>query len=282
MQPTNVPPVSVPVVPFQPNQANYPVDALALFQTFTRGSYLAAFGVQAPAWNPLWPTKSWFDSTVDAASSAQLSYTVFATSTASFQQLSLSSAEAASVNLPGAVSYPPYLVAPTTATRGGPAVDPRWLSLQADAAALMAQLGGSKLVDGGVADTPLMPVVYPPSELRRMWEFALGGVPLNAGLLLAAQNAKGVGAPGQWNLSVPSDPAWVAAAAPTGLNDTRLPVAMPLRGLLPNERLMPSPLGLGGATVLRTDFARTPSDGYTAADRALLRQIYEAVLKLGS
>jgi len=246
MNPTNVPLTSVPVVPAQPNLADYAVDALALFQTYTRDSYLATFGVQAPAWNSAWPAKYWFDSTVDAASAATVSYTVFDSATTSFEQLSLSAAEAASVNLPGAVTYPAYVIAPTTATRGGPAVDPGWLSLQADAAVLMAQLGGSNLVDGGVTDTPLDPVVYPAGELRRMWQFTVDGTPLNAGLLLAAENASGLGAPGQWSLTSPGNPVWVPASAPTGVDDTRAAVAMPLRGLLANEELVGSPLGLGG------------------------------------
>jgi hypothetical protein len=287
MNPTNltaadVPLASVPVIPAQPSLANYAVSALALFQTYTRDSYLATFGLQAPAWNPSWPAKYWFDSTVDRTSAASVSYTVFDSGSASLQPLSLSAAEAATVNLPGAVSYPAYVIAPTVATRGGPAVDPRTLSLQADAAALMAQLGGSNLVDGGLTDTPLDPVVYPADELRRMWEFTLGGVPLNAGLLLAAQNAKGIGAPGQWVLNAPGNPVWVPTVEPTGVDDTRPAVAMPLRNLLADEELVPSPLGLGGATIVRTDLGAAQGDGYTAADRALLQQIYNLLVKLGS
>ena len=282
MNPTNVPAASVPVVPTQPDLANYAVDALALFQTFSRDSYLVTFDVQAPAWNPAWPAKYWFDSTVDAASAATVSYTVFDSASTSFEQLPLSAAEAASVNLPGAVSYPAYVIAPTAATRGGPPVNPSWLSLQADAAALMTQLGGSNLVDSGVTDTPLDPVVYPATELRRMWEFMLAGTPLNAGLLLAAENASGLGAPGQWNLTSPGSPVWAPTVIPTGVDDTRPSVAMPLRSLLANEELVPSPLGLGGATIVRTDLAAAQGQGYTAADRALLQQIYNLVVKLGS
>jgi hypothetical protein len=205
---------------------------------------------------------------------------VFDPAGAVMQPLTLSAAEAAAVNLPGAVSYPAYVIAPTVATRGGPPVDPRWLSLQADAAALMVQLGGVNLVDGGVADTPLLPVVYPANEPRRMWEFRLAGTPLNAGLLLVAQNASGTGAPGHWNLASPGAPVWVPTIVPTGLDDSRPPVAMPLRGLMSNEELVPSPLGLGGATIVRTDLATAPGQGYTAADRALLQQIYNLVAKL--
>ena len=58
-------PTSVPVVPAQPVQANYSAAQLGLFQTFTRDSYLATFGVQAPVWDPTRVDKYWFDSTVD-------------------------------------------------------------------------------------------------------------------------------------------------------------------------------------------------------------------------
>jgi hypothetical protein len=55
---------------------------------------------------------------------------------------------------------------------------------------------------------------------------------------------------------------------------------MPVRALLPNEQLVASPLGLGGATVVRTDIAAQQGGGYTIADRALMQQIYNLVAKL--
>ena len=45
-------PVGQPVIPPQPNQLYYGVSALALFQTFTRETYLSALGIQAPAYDP--------------------------------------------------------------------------------------------------------------------------------------------------------------------------------------------------------------------------------------
>jgi hypothetical protein len=55
-------PVSQPVIPPQPNQLYYGVSALALFQTFTRDTYLSAFGIQAPPYDPTRVIKTWFDS----------------------------------------------------------------------------------------------------------------------------------------------------------------------------------------------------------------------------
>jgi len=268
------------VAPPQPDEASYSTNALALFQTYTRASYFAAFGVQAAPWNPALLSKFWFDSTVDVSSPSNLAvYTVADPALPTFDQLSIPAIEAANVNLPGMFVYPPYVIAPTDATKGGDQVNPEWLSLLADATALMTLFGGSDLVDAG--DTLLDPLVYPADELRRMWQFTLGGVPLNAGTLLATQNAGGVGAPGQWNLSS-SNPVWVPApAAPTGLDDTRPPRPMPLRALLPNEELVAVPLGLGGAMVVRTDLAAQEA-GFTAADRVVLQQIYNLVSQLPS
>ena len=60
-------PVSQPVVPAQPNQELYSVQDLALFKTYSRDSYRAAFGLEAPAYDPARLLKSWFDSTVDVS-----------------------------------------------------------------------------------------------------------------------------------------------------------------------------------------------------------------------
>jgi hypothetical protein len=273
-------PTSVPIIPAQPVQANYSTSQLALFQTYSRTSYLAAFGIQAPVWDPSRVAKYWFDSTVDPSVTVNAAYTVVDVRSASLQQLVLPASEAASVNIPGAYAYPPYVIAPTDATKGGAPVNPAWFSLQSQAQALMTQFGGSNLVDAGI--TPLNPIIYPADELRRMWNFTLHGIPINAGMLLASQNSQGIGAPGQWDLSSGS-PVWMAAPpAPTGLDDTRPPRPVPVRSLVPGEQLIASPLGLGGVTVVRTDVPPELGGGYTVADRALMQQIYTLVSKLAS
>jgi hypothetical protein len=109
-------PVSLPIVPPQPDKEVYGFAELALFQTYTRETYLTAFGVQAPAWNPSRPSKFWFDSTASAAGNVA-AYKIFAvdsTGTWALQQLVLPAAEAAAVNLPGLMTYAPYVIAPTS------------------------------------------------------------------------------------------------------------------------------------------------------------------------
>ncbi len=273
-------PTSVPVVPPQPVQANYSAAQLGLFQTFTRDSYLATFGVQAPVWDPTRVDKYWFDSTIDPTQVVNATYTIVDIGSASLQQMTMPATEACTVNIPGVFTYPAYVVAPTDATKGGAPVVPSWFSLQSQALALMAFFGGSNLVDGGI--TPVNPIIYPADEPRRMWNFTLNGVPINAGMLMFSEYAHGVGAPGKWDLSSGS-PVWIPAPSPaTGLDDIRPPRPIPVRPLLPGEQLIASPLGLGGVTVVRTDMPAELGGGYTVADRALMQQIYALVSRLAS
>ena len=195
------------------------------------------------------------------------------------EPLELSTQEAATVNLPGAVLFPAYVVLPTNATRGGSVINPIYLSMEPDAQALMTALGGTGLSDEGA--TPVFPVVYPPDEPRRLWDFSFKGAGVNVGALILSRCANGVGAPGQWDTSG-SEPIWVPApAAPNGLDDTRPPRPMPVRALLPNEKIQVSLMGVG---VVRTDLQQQTNEQagqFTPDDRATLQQIYSIVSKLG-
>ena len=272
-------PVSRPVVPPQPNLLAYGISQLALFNTYTRESYLAAFGVQAPQWDPSRVRKSWFDSTVDTSDPSNVAvYKIIAkdqNGNWGMRQMVLPAPEAATVNLPGAVTYPPFTVAPTQVTSGGSPVNPSYLSLQSDAESLMGALGGSGLVQE--TGNAIFPIVYPAAEPRRIWDFVVDGVLVNAGALLLAQYANGIGAPGHWDLSK-GDPVWVPdPAPPDGLNDTRPARDIPVRDLLANEKLQP---GLMGVSVVRSDLQNQQGEAsgeFTADDRATLQQIYQIV-----
>jgi len=276
-------PVSKPVSPAQPSSLAYGISQLALFNTYTRDSYLAAFGVQAPAWDPSRVRKTWFDSTVDISDPSNVAvYKIIAPDANgnwAERQMVIPASEAATVNLPGAVTYPPYTVAPTQTTSGGSAVNPNYLSLESDAQALMSALGGTGLLQE--TGNAVFPIVYPASEPRRIWDFSVNGILVNAGALLLAQNANGVGAPGHWDLSH-GEPVWVPdPAPPSGLNDTRPPRDVPVRDLLPNEKLEP---GLMGVSVVRTDLQNQQGEQngeFTADDRATLQQIFQIVSRLG-
>lgn len=277
-------PISQPAAQAQPDQISYGVDSLALFETYTRDSYRAAFGMEAPPWDPSRPAKAWFDSTANAVSAGHtVTYQAVARDANgnwALQPMTLPAADAAAVNFPQSIVYPPYVILPTSATRGGAPVNPVYLSLESEARALMAALGGTEIVDQGV--NVFAPVLYPPDELRRMWVIlGSGGQQNNAGGLLQMRNAAGVGAPGQWQNSA-GDPVWVPdPPAPTGMDDPRPPVDMPVRDLLPNEELRPGLMGFG-VLVYRTDLELEQAmrnGAFTADDRKMLEAIYQAVSK---
>ena len=275
-------PVSQPVVPAQPGTEFFSLQDLALFKTYTRESYRAAFGQEAAAYSPARLRKSWFDSTVDVSDPSNLAVYRIATQDQSgngtLRQIVMPAQEAATVNLPGLVSYPPYVVAPTLATRGGSILNPIYLSLESDAQALMQALGGANLQQ---EELPSFPATYPADEPRRAWYFIVQGQTANAGALLLTRNAQGTGAPGQWDVST-SLPVWVPdAQALTGADDTRPPREMPVRNLLPNEQLYTGMLGIPG--VRRVDLQLTSDEAsgkFMPDDRAMLRMIYQAVSKL--
>src|SRR5205085_12456180 len=139
-----------------------------LFTPYSRDSYRTAFGVDAAAYDPARVLKSWFDSTVDVSDPGNVAvYRVVAqeqNGNGILRQMVMPAQEAATVNLPGAIQYPPYVVAPTLATRGGSTLNAIYLSLEADAQVLMTQLGGTGLRQEEVSSYPAS---YPNNEPRR-------------------------------------------------------------------------------------------------------------------
>jgi hypothetical protein len=270
-------PVSIPIVPAQPDLLAYGIQELALFANFTRDSYLAAFGIQAPAWDPSRVRKTWFDSTVDTSDPANVAvYKIVgrdATNNYAIKQMILPATEAATVNIPGAITYPAYVVAPSTVTRAGVGINPNYLSLESDARALMTLSGATGLIDEG--SSAVFPTIYPANEPRRMWDIIFKNEPLNVGLMMLQQNVNGLGAAGSWDWST-SDPQWVAAPAPpTGLDDTGPARDMAVRDLLPNEKFQ---VGLMGTSIVRTDLqnqANQQAGEFTPDDRATLQRIYQ-------
>jgi hypothetical protein len=161
--------------------------------------------------------------------------------------------------------------------RGTSTINPNYLSLESEAHALLLEIGGDGITeDGGGA---VFPYIYPPEEPRRAWNILFHGRPVNAGLLLLNRHAKGVGAPGHWDLSK-EEPLWISdPSAPTGVDDPRPPRDVPVRDLLPNEKFQ---AGLMGVGVVRTDLKQTTAEAsgqFTAEDRTTLRLIYQVVSK---
>ena len=285
-------PVSLPLAPPQPDQDIFSPVELALFQEYTRESYRSTFAVEAPPWDPTRLYKSWFDSSALTPQPNTIIYQIFGqdmTGAWGFQNLTLAFADAAAVNLPGAITYPQYAVPPTNATRGSSGISANYLSLQSDANALLPAFGGTSVVDQGI--TPVFPVVYPAEESRRMWAIVMpNGNQLNVGLLLLQRNAPGIGSPGHWDTSPDSSPGgypvWSAdPAAPDGLDDTRPHCAMPVRALLPNERIGMQTLGIiASPVIMRTDLGQAAAElagQFTPSDRRILTEVYRILGKLG-
>lgn len=277
----NSTPYSVPAALPQPESANYTPDALALFKSYNRDTHVSEFGVQAAPWDGSRPPKAWFDSTASALPpNSPCAYWIVGHDQAgnwSLQTMTLPASEAATVNLQGAMNYPPYQPAPTKAARAGQIVNRVYMVTEADARTVMTEVGGDGLYDEGA--TTKTPVIYPTDEERKMWAFQVGGRQYYAGLLMASEYGLGVGWPGQWDSSR-GFPQWVSdPPAPTGAGDSRAPVPMPVRALLPNERIQAGPMGLG-VLVVRTDLASAKTaEGFTAEDRIALRKILEIVGK---
>ena len=285
-------PVSMPLAPPQPDQDIFSPTALALFREYTRESYRSTFGLDAPPWDPARLYKSWFDSSTFIPQPNTVAYRTFgqdATGAWGLQNLTLTFADAASVNLPGEITYPKYLVSPTGATRGSSSMSANYLSLESDARTLLPAFGGTSLVDQGI--TPVFTVVYPAGEARRMWAIVTpNGNQLNVGLLLIERNAGGVGSPGHWDTADDSAsggyPKWMAdPAAPSGLDDTRPHCAMPVRALLPNERIGMQTLGVfDSPVIMRTDLGQAAAElagHFTPSDRQILTEVYRILSKLG-
>ena len=278
-------PTSTPVVPVQPNAAAYGIAALNLFQVFNRTSYLAQFGVQAPAYNPALPLKGWFDT---MAVSGNATYNCISGSNPPlFGSFTIPASEASAINLPGDYNYPVYAPTPTTVatqtfagtTQG---IGTANLCQYADAVTLAQVIGGPNAL------APTEPT-YPGtmnwgSETRRMWCVMVAGQSLMAAPLLAQMWANGIGAPGSWDLSTPSAPKWTPTPDPDW---STLPVCpTPVRALLPNEQLQAGPLGIG-VEVVRTDMqpsgggagATGSGGGLTAQQAAQLQAVFNWVMK---
>jgi len=292
-------PESQPIIPAQPNLPDYGFGSLALFSSYTRASYLATFGVQAPNWDATKAPKAWFDTSgtnpstyltpnllAASGSSAEQPLTVMDATTGQPRPLTLD--EAAAVNIPGLISYPPYVIAPSDAIQQatGAILNPTYLSTFAQAVQLAIAWGvpatfgvpGASIVDmdpgGETAYT------YAPSEARRWYGIVYNGQPLTVGTELAQMNSQGVGYPGQWNLSAPEGPTFeFTAALPDGISTgvalAGSAIPCPVRPLLPTEYFEQV---LGGSEILNTNLLQPPSatggtvtvGDFTTADRATL------------
>jgi hypothetical protein len=285
---------SLPIEQPQPNQEFYGMDVLNLFETHTRAQFEAAGGPLIP-FDPARPEQNWWDDTYAAVAPTQsVSYNAVvwgAGGTAAVGSFIQTAAQIATPNFKGLPDYPKWIAAATRAVYNHAApsttspVDPKDLSTAQQAQALLAELGGSSIVDIGANSVTLpsigqivFPVTYPPDDARRLFAVVLSsGNFFNVGQALAEKYAAGMGAPGSWvaDASQISGLSWQATAVPDGSASTLAALPAPCRPLLANERLMTSLIGgLGFQTtqIQRTDLipVAAPASGGGGSDAVLL------------
>ena len=285
---------SLPIEQPQPNQEFYGLDVLNLFETYTRAQFEAAGGPLIP-FDPARPEQNWWDDTYAATSPTQsVSYNAVvsgAGGTAAIGSFTQTAARMATPNFKGLPNYPKWTPAPTRAVynHAAPgttsAVDPKDLSTAQQAQALLAELGGTSIVDTGANSVTLpnigqivFPVTYPPDDARRLFAVVLSSSKLfNVGQALAGKYSAGMGAPGSWasDSTQASGLSWQAIAVPDGSASTAAALPVPCRQLLANERLKTSLVGgLGFQTtqIQRTDLipAAAPACDAGGADPVLL------------
>jgi hypothetical protein len=265
-------PISLPVVPSQPDTKAYGFAALNLFTDFTRETPLSpkapniydqVFGQQAPPCNPNLPTKAWFDTTPQPSPDTIVSYLVFDLTQNPPKQvtLSMTAAQAATPNLPGPYNYPPFHNSPTTpAMNTGPngqgpnvPMNGALLSDHQHALDVVNAVWGREAAMHPPTEAVYESQVSWNGETRKQWNIDVpGGSNFNAAAMLDLMwgNGQGVQYNGTWDFSNPDNPKWVPNPPADQYAHGNVPT--PGRAMLPNEIVQAGPAGMGWELV-RTD-----------------------------
>lgn len=212
----------------------------------------------APPYDDTREVKSWVDPSPGAGPSVR--YQVL-DSNANIISLTLSIAEASTLNLPGHPDYPPYAPTPTKsvfAITGNPLT--YGVANLSDAQALVTAF---ELTDAAIFDEmggyPVGAITYDPSDPRRCYglHLANGGV-VDVAQMLAQQNANGVGAPGKWTQDASGNWSWLPELASS--TATTPVMSVPIAPLAQNEQVVMGPFG---PEIVVNDPAPAPSGGGT-------------------
>jgi len=266
----------------QPTTPIYSTEELLLSPRWTRALYFAATGQQAPPYNPAKQIKRWADSTaakLNGYPNQSVDYLAMrrnAQGQMEFGTFTLSAAEAAAFNLPGAYAYEKYIVKPTGAFVQEPngtktPINPDYLSSPGDASILAHEIGADEEPKEEYLTGPFQ-YYWPAEETRRPYSVKFKGTPIQASFLLKQQNERGIGSPGRWDLTGPA-PIWITAVPDTGVMDTRPEIEMPARALdTRTEEIRCTPFG---CAVYRIDGPPEPGTGaaLTKADHEQLDRI---------
>jgi len=254
---------------------SYSVSDLNLFQTYDRAQYASVFGEQAPPFDPARPAKAWRDVSVPCVVGTSTSYTVFNSTTAKFEPLSIPSCDAGRVNLPGKYEYPKRVVAEAKAWVVSAAgvristVDATLLSTREEAEAVRKEIGDPTLTIEDGSLTGYFSTYYDPTETRRQWLLGNGYV----GWML--RNKVG---PGKWERQAAGNWAFIPDPVDTGEKAKLLPV--PVRSLTASESLE---VGIMGPFIRNKANEPAPivtGGGFTEADRKMLKALYDLLFGL--
>ena len=267
--------------PTRPEGQQYALSALFLFPRLTRAGVFAATGKDAPPFKVNEPIKRFVVPSAELTGSLY-TYKYVDKLTGKILTNSITNQSALELNLPGLVTYPKYVVAPTQAvslasTGTGTVeqnINPEYLSLYDDANAVAAELGAS-----APSESTTLNIRYPANELRRPWNIVLsGGRTVNAGLTLKERNKGGVGAPGSWS-SPDSNPQWVAGVQVVVEANLLPEVPIPIGPLFPDEvirRAFMGPTEDNGWVVQRRSLANEVEDKDKMAGR--IREIHYQIV----
>ena len=276
-------PASLPVTPAQPDLPSYGIPALNLFQTWTRASYLAAFGIQAPPYDNTQPTRTWFDSSAQPGP-----YSVIQVSGTSATVGPLAVPKDVGLpNLPGAYQYVAWVNPATTVAQ---VQEPGFGPTPFNNAAALCSLADAEAVltalpaGASISEESLDAQILWGTETRRQYVLTVpGGARFNAAYLRAMMTQQitdpqgnvlgGVGAPGSFTISG-NAANWTLAPDPGLSAGPAMPV--PCRALLSNERFEPGLLGAGGM-IVRTDKQQAGNSGFSDAQASWVMQVLQAI-----
>jgi hypothetical protein len=275
----------VPTPRPEPAATSYDTSELNLLPSYTRATFQAAFGKDAPDFDLSRPPKSWFDSTQTCSPNGKSNYQVLSGS--NLTPLTISSCDAATVNLPpaGQPQFPAAVEVHDSGVRYTGMVD---LDTYLQAAVNRIEVAAM------TATTPIdvskmAAQVQPDAQYVCNWQSLNdasfhGGVDPNCGNPVALVS-KYSGLVTTWAqaAAVVQDLMGVVSGTPCKFCDAiaKAPVPMPVRPLYADEKI--SVLGImGGFVVLRIP-PPTPvtvqGGTFTDVDRQALQQVLQ-ILKL--
>lgn len=231
----------------------------------------------APPYDSTRKVKSWVDPSPGVGPT--VTYQVV-DPTGAVVSLTLSTAEASTLNLPGHPDYPVFAPTKSAATFKSSGLPISFgVALLADAQALVKAFG---LTDAAIFDELAAfqagaAIVWPSDDPRRAWgiTFANGDM-FEVAALLQQRNQNGVGSPGEWKQDAQGNWGWQSELPSDTPTTAVMPV--PIVPLAQNEQIVNGPFGM---EILVNDAMPTSADSsFTLATDPTAQKILEGVTAL--